>query len=309
MSPKAAYQKFCVTAKPMIFQTPQWLDVVAGADNWKVLLAKQGDIVVGAMPYVIKPKWGFKQITLPALTPYLGPIIRAPHDLSEKNKPTFTTKITLQLLNQLPKTDRFITQCDFDLKNWLPFAWNNFKQTTRYSYLLSTSASLEVLHQNFKPNIKKDIKRCEDLHVFKAEDTNSLYSITYKESLRKGIKIHFTANLLNNLSQKIGDDFNVYHAVYNSKVIAAIAIAYDSRYAHYILGGVTLEYRNSGAMSKLLYMAIKDAKTRNIDFNFEGSMHQGIGQYFKSFGGTLTPYHQITKVSHPILKHFNHFSF
>lgn len=308
---KVQYTSFLEKTSHLIFQTPNWLNSVAGNTNWSVVLAYKGDTVVGAMPYVTSTKFGIKQITLPVFTPYLGPVFCAPHDLAPKNIEAFKTKTTLQLIEQLPRVGRFITNTDFNFNNWLPFAWNGYKQTTRYSYLLDTTPSLDVLLNCCGPNIKKDLKKSADLVIESNSTINSIFEIVKTDYSRKNIPLYFKKETLEQLAKQFssGGALQIYQATKNDCVVASICIVFDSHFAHYILGGVTFENRNSGAMSKLLWTAIEEAKRRKVTFNFEGSMHQGIGQYFKSFGGMLTPYHQLHKVSHPLLKPFSKFSF
>ncbi len=54
--------------------------------------------------------------------------------------------------------------------------------------------------------------------------------------------------------------------------------------------------------------AILEAKKRKLIFNFEGSMHENIGRFFSSFGGTPTPYMQISKTNNKWLKEFTRFN-
>lgn len=310
-STKNTYLEFCKNLPILIFQSPKWLNTVVGENNWNVVLALKGNRIVGAMPYVTKQNLIFKQITLPVFTPYLGPIFNPPTDLAVKNLDAFKTKTTLELISQLPKVDRFATQCDFEFKNWLPFHWNGFKQRTKYSYILDTKADLDLLQNNLGANIKKDLKKASEITITVADDCQHIIGIVQTDYSRKNQPQFFRPEQFKNIFQSFKDSKQVvvFNASQNNDVIASIAVAFDMQYAHYILGGVNYSHRNSGVMSKLLWTAIQEAKQRKVAFNFEGSMHQGIGQYFKSFGGTLTPYHQITKVSHPVLKHLSLFNF
>ena len=193
-SAKNIYSQFCEKSKqPLIFQTPLWLDAVAGPDNWDVVLAYQGDFLSGAFPYVTKKKFGLNQITLPFLTPYLGPIFKFPQDLLESNKLSFKKKTLESLINQLPNTDRFITQTDFNFDYWLPFYWQGFKQTTRYSFILETHKTEEQLLSNCKPSIKKQIRKASSIYTLrKGSDISTLYDLHQKDLTSKKIQISFT---------------------------------------------------------------------------------------------------------------------
>ena len=67
------------------------------------------------------------------------------------------------------------------------------------------------------------------------------------------------------------------------------------------MGGGNPILRNSGAMSLVLWEAIKEASLHNDRFDFEGSMEKSIEYFFRSFGTTQVPYFNISKVNSKLL--------
>ena len=312
-SAKETYRQFCETStRPLIFQTPIWLDAIVGSQNWDVLLSFKGDILMGAMPIVTSSKYGLSQITLPFLTPYLGPIINFPSDLKQGNYLAHKRKVIIDLVAQIPKTDRFVTQTDFEFDYWLPFSWKGYEQTTRYSYLLETKLSLDDILTGFKPNIKKHIKNTQS--TFTISESNSveeLYKLHHLDLQTKGIDIHFSKQEFLNLDQKLKSENKrkIIHAINDDgKIACAFYLVFDQTYTHYLIGSVSQEARNSGVMSLMMWEAIKESKTRGLIFNFEGSMNQNIERFFSSFGAEIKPYMKISKVSNKWLKHFTMFN-
>jgi hypothetical protein len=313
LSNKEIYNNFCKDSdRPLIFQTPLWLDAVVGQDNWDVILTFQGNLLSGAMPYVFTSKLGIKQITLPFLTPYLGPIILFPSDLKEQNKLSFKRKITKHLVDQIPKTDRFITQTDFNFDYWLPFYWMGYKQTTRYSYLLDTSQSFDSISKSFKPNIRKHIKRSKELFTIESVDhINNVFDLHEADLKQKGQSLLFSKSQLIHLDTQIKEVSKrmVLHAIdKEGHVIGAFYLVFDHMYTHYLIGAAQAHAKSSGVMSLLMEEAIKEAQVRKLTFNFEGSMHQSIERFFASFGGAPTPYMHISKINHKWLKEFTRFN-
>jgi hypothetical protein len=50
-----------------------------------------------------------------------------------------------------------------------------------------------------------------------------------------------------------------------------------------------------------MFACIRHARDLGLEvYDFEGSMVPGIEQYFRSFGGTLTPLYRVVKASLPI---------
>tara|TARA_R110002050_G_scaffold200591_1_gene335575 strand:+ start:127807 stop:128754 length:948 start_codon:yes stop_codon:yes gene_type:complete len=313
LSAKETYRQFCDTSsRPLIFQTPLWLDAVAGDENWNVILSFKGTLLVGAMPYVTNSKLGLKQITLPFLTPYLGPIIIYPTDLKKDNYHSHDRKVTSDLVAQIPKTDRFITQTDFEYMYWSPFAWAGYSQTTRYSYLLDTSKTEEELLKGFKPNIKKHIRNSGATYaVIAANEIDPVFNLHQNDLKNKGIELLFTQNQFARLDQTVSTSGKriILHAIDDSgNIVCAFYLVFDHQYMHYLVGAVTDDARNSGVMSLLMWEAIKESKKRGLTFNFEGSMNKNIDRFFSSFGGTLSPYMQISKTGNKWLKQFTRFN-
>lgn len=310
---KETYRQFCETStRPLIFQTPLWLDAVVGHANWNVALSFKGNLLTGAMPYVTKTKLGLKQITIPFLTPYLGPIIIYPIDLKKENHLSHKRKVITDLVSQIPKTDRFVTQTDFEFDYWLPFAWEGYSQTTRYSFLLDTTKTEQEILQGFKPNIKKHIRNAGSLFTITETDSiDELFNLHQTDLKSKGIDLHFNKEQLAKLDLDLSRDNKrkiIQATDTHGNVVCAFYLVFDHTFTHYLIGAVDSESRNSGIMSLMMWEAIKESKSRQLSFNFEGSMNKNIERFFGSFGAHITPYMKITKVSHKWLKHFTLFN-
>ena len=83
---------------------------------------------------------------------------------------------------------------------------------------------------------------------------------------------------------------------------ASTLLVWDHQTCYYLMGAANPEYSNSGAMSLLLWEGIKIAAEKGLQFNFEGSMIPEIERFFCAFGGTLTPYHQISRTDSSLMK-------
>jgi len=310
---KETYRQFCETStSPLIFQTPLWLDAVVGDNNWEVILSFKGNVIVGAMPYVTSQKFGLQQITLPLLTFYMGPIINLPSDLSAENKLSFKRKVITDIVSKIPKTDRFVTQTDFEFDYWLPFYWKGFEQTTRYTYTLSTGSELDDIFNSFKPSIKKTIKKSEpNFNIQYGENADLVYGLYETDYKRKNLETSFSKSDIDRIDKALEPTENriiIEATDENNTVIAAYYLLLDKTYLHYIFGAVDEKYRDSGVMSLIMWKAIQEAKSRGLNFNFGGSMNKNIEQFFSGFRGNLTPYMRISKVSNKWLKHFTRFN-
>ena len=179
--------------------------------------------------------------------------------------------------------------------------------------MLKTQDNESALLSSFKTNIQKEIKKATPKFSIKeAESTQNIFNLYLNECTRKGERVLFTNKILNQLFEQFSPtkELLILEATNDTgECIAAFCLARDTHFVHYLLGAVDIEYRNQGVMSLLMWNAIIFAKSHQVNFNFEGSMHQSIGRYFASFGGELTPYFQITKANHKIFKHLSKFHY
>jgi lipid II:glycine glycyltransferase (peptidoglycan interpeptide bridge formation enzyme) len=89
----------------------------------------------------------------------------------------------------------------------------------------------------------------------------------------------------------------VYVAFGEGVALSAIFVVNDLASSYYLLGGSDYSIKNINANAVLLWHAAKDALDSGRDFDFEGSMNEGIEHFFRSFGAKQTPYFRISKLS------------
>ena len=164
MTNKEKYNIFCQSEKDMpIFSKPYWLDALCGVENWDVILLEEQGEIIASMPYYFKLEWGFSIIKMPILTQKLGPFIKYPMNQSYSKKLSFEKKILTKIIIELPKFHSFNQNFNYSQKNWLPFFWKKFKQTTRYTYVIDDLTNLNEIYSNFDRSKKKNIKKAEKI--------------------------------------------------------------------------------------------------------------------------------------------------
>ena len=76
---------------------------------------------------------------------------------------------------------------------------------------------------------------------------------------------------------------------------AAMFLVFDHDTAYNLLFGTDFNRVKSGAPSLLMWRAIQTASEKVQRFDFEGSRLPTIQPFFQGFGGTPTPYYEISK--------------
>ncbi|NRP15025.1 GNAT family N-acetyltransferase [Marinobacterium sp. xm-a-152] len=311
MTNKEKYRLLCEqeTSIP-IFSQAWWLDAVAG-DGWDVVMAKKGDQVIGALPYVVKRKFGFTLLTQPSLTQTLGPWIK-PTQKSYPKKLSHEKDVLGELADRLPKCDHYRHNWHCDLQNWLPFYWRGFEQTTRYTYRLLLSSDEDRLWKDLQQNIRGDIRKArerENVSVREGslEEFLGLNKMVFQRQNRSlpytsesVARIHEAASARNAKDCLVAEGPD-------GKLHAGAYIVRSGDTAYYLMGGGDPELRNSGATSLVLWEAIlRQPETVDV-FDFEGSMIEPIERFFRGFGAVQTPYFCVSRSNSKLFKLLNIF--
>lgn len=307
MDKKSEYRKFCETELDIpFFSKDWWLDAVCGEDNWDVVVVSKGGNVMATMPYYLKKRIGFWTVKMPLVTQTMGPYIKYPKGQKYAKRLSFEKEVLNTVISELPKVGDFNQNFNHRVKNWLPFYWANYTQSTRYTYLLEDLSDLDEVFKNFSSNIKTDIKKAKNkVHLVESEEIKVFYEVLNKTFLRKKIKIPYSLAFIVNMDVhcKIKECRKILLAK-DSKgnIHAGIYLVWDANYMYYLMGGGDPDYRNSGATSYLIWEAIKLAASKELMFDFEGSMMEPVEKFFRAFGTRQKPYFQISRTDSKLLK-------
>ena len=297
---KDEYKIFCRSALDMpVFSMPWWLDAVCGKQGWDVILVKRNNEIIASFPYHIRRKIGMRFLVTPILTQKLGVYIKYPEKQTAMAKLSYEKDIMNEIIARLPRHDFFRVNFDYRYTNWLPFYWQGFSQTTRYTYVIEDISDVNAVYQNFDQSKKRNIKKAKNL-------VNVGFDLSCKEFYEN----HCMALKKQNKKILYSFDFfrNLYEAVYREgqgRVIhchdkqgnlhAAHLVVWDNVSAFNLLYTIDPDYRNSGASSLLIYEMIQYLSDKVKTFDFEGSMIEGVENSYRRFGTMQKPYFQICK--------------
>lgn len=307
MSHRETFRRWCAQRSDIpLFLSAEWLDTIADEAHWDVALVGQPNDVQAFLPYFHKRKMGFDIITMPPLTPYLGPWLHYPEGQKQASRLSFEKKMMDALIAQLPATDRFVQYFHPAVTNWLPFHWQGFSQTTRYTYIIPDLSDMDAVYDGLQGNIRREIKKAEaQLTVTRAEEVNTLFDLLKKDFDLKKEKLPISRKYLTGIfkaAQAAGSGAVFHASDASGRTVSAVFIVWDSSSAYYLAGAVLPEARTSGVMSLLLWEAIRHSSTVTRAFNFEGSINEPIERFFRAFGGMQMPYFEIRRTGSKLLK-------
>jgi len=281
-----------------IFEQPWWLNVVA-KNHWGVITSEENGQIVARWPYFWANNLISKRVTMPKLTQTLG-IWFNPDIGSGVDKLSTQKRIISDLLDKIPYSNNLKITLDSNVTYFLPFYWRGYRVKPLISYKIKKLENLELIYSNFDKTAKKNIRSAEkkvtiryDLDI---KNLTDIIDLTFKAQGRKSP----------NSSKLILEIFEACKKHNAGKLIAAVDIegnvhacslfVYDENKFYYLISGSNPQFRTSGAQSLILWEAIKFASTVSKEFDFEGSMIEGIEKFFRQFGGQPTVYFQISKL-------------
>jgi hypothetical protein len=292
------YHQFAQTTPDLpIFLQPWYLDTICGTGNWSfVSVEKQGN-TVAILPFFLKKKLHWQYVAMPSLVRMMGPYL-----LPEYRNTKQETKIYTELIEKLPDFAAFEQDCNYQLTNWMPFYWEGFRQTTRYSYRIPLE-NLETVWNNITSDYRnnKIAKASTKVTIDKETNLNDFVKTQNQSFERQGMESPVSFDLLQKLDNVLAENQSrtIFSAIDNeTKAIhSALYLIWDKKSAYLLMAGDDPNLRNSGAGILLVWEAIQYAKNDlQVEyFDFLGSMTQGIEVVRRQFGAEQVPYFRLQK--------------
>jgi len=266
-----------------------YLDAVA--PYWGALIQGNYEYV---MPLCFSNKMGFKYLYQPFFTQQGG--VYSNNNISAETVNNF--------LQAIPSKFRYQ---DFSL---------NFKNETSSlnGYFLKEKTNLilplnkpyteiyNAYNDNIKRNIKKAIKNELQLkdHISSLSFTKFYFENNIKLiSNLKSIHLKYIKDIIKNATQ---NNAAKVFAVYNKEQLIAINLfLFTNNRIISLLPSSNEEGRKLHAMSFLLNHVIEQNANKEMVFDFEGSMIEGVARFYKNFGALNQNYYALKKNNLPAL--------
>ena len=206
-----------------------------------------------------------------------------------------------QIIERLKPYKSFLQYFHYNFKDWLPFYWQGYSQTTRYTYLLKDLKNPDQLLENMSQHTRRNIKKAKQQFQItvqqgvSVDDFLHILSQTFKRQRKNNKqKINVLRRLIEVCRERNqGEIWGGYDP--QGRLHAVAFIVWQKQSAWYIAGGGDPTLRHSGAHSLVLWEAIQYVADFTDTFDFEGSMLPGVERFFRQFGGIQTPYFAIQK--------------
>jgi len=257
------------------------------------------DKLVSAMPFPYKKKFGMTLIYPPFITPYLGPVFI--DKVYDSNYKRISWKKSINIM--FAKKMRSMGKClyypfFYSAEDMMPYIWEEYAYNINYTYLLDIS-DLEKVWNGMERNKRKRIKANEkDGMIIREGTTSELYSCLAASMGRKGHP-SLSSYMIEQIVGVCLDNkaCRIFSAELDGSVLGSALLVWDEKRSYDISAGVQDNSHN--AMTSLIWEMIK--YTKNVldlkTFDFEGSCHSTIENFFRTFNGELIPYYSIQENS------------
>lgn len=286
------------TGSHCLFEDDWWLDAVAPG-RWQALTIEKNGAIVARWPVVLKGNALFRRISMPQLTPALGPWISNPGGKASTVL-SHQKDLINALIARLPKHDSLNIALHANVTNWLPFYWHDFSQTTAYSYVLDDLSNLETIWRGFSDKTRNGIRKAEKLVSIEDISLERFIEVNRMTYRRQGKEVPYSTDLLRRIDAACAQRHcrQIIGAVDGQgRLHAGGYFVWDHRSGYYLMGGSDPELHASNAMSLVIWAAIKAMAPRTKIFDFEGSMMEPVERFIRSFGATQRPYFRLSHYS------------
>ncbi len=288
---------FAAELVPTIFHQPWWLNSVSRGTYQEVQEMADGKCV-GRLPFVQVRRHGMTVIGMPTLTHMLGPAVDE-GDGNETSRRIRRITITRSLLRQLPRHSCLWIKCHRGTTDTLAFQAAAFLNRVQFTADVGPGAESK-LWLDMRGTARRVIRRAsEQLEVIDLQDPDEFMSFYDKNLRLRGIRNHYDADICRTtiaecLRRNAG---RITVAVDSRRQLqAGVFTVWDERASYYLMTTRTPDADN-GAISLLIWSAIKHASKNGLVFDFDGFNTAGDIQFFTRFGGRIVPRYVIEKAS------------
>lgn len=268
----------CIEASDngLIYAFSFYLDTMS--KHWDALVLNDYEAV---MPLTWNKKFGIRYLYQPFLTAQSG---------------VFGKKLTGEqvdlFIQSIPRSFRFI---DISLNS--NNATGNLKglSISRSNYVLDLSKPYDALYQNYRENIRRNIKKALQLGcvIQKGFDAEKVILLAMQQMKSQGNEEPDNIERFRKLylylhARQMATTYGVFSA--QNELLASCVFFFSHNRAYYILVGNHTNGKTIGASHALIDAFIKDHAGKNMLLDFEGSDIRNLAFFYSSFGAVHEVY-------------------
>jgi Acetyltransferase (GNAT) domain len=278
-----------------LFHEPWWLSAATGG-HFEEVVVKQGNDLVGRLPFVMKRRGPFYRVQMPSFTHMLGPVVEA-GDGKPQTRLQRRISITHSLLDQLPRYSEFHQHLDPSLDDGLAIADGlafqecKFEVMHQYNFEVNCRKSLTDLSAGLNLKTRQHIRRAEkEYSVRSVDDPRSFIDFYLKNVHTWGRKSriefeHFSALFAESRAHESGVILGAFD--HTDAPVAMTYLVWGHGIMYYLLSTRSFDMADSGAVSLLIWCAMKQAHEMGLVLDLDGVYSSGSARFLSNFGGHM----------------------
>jgi hypothetical protein len=274
---------------PTIFHEPWWLTLVSNG-TYREAEVRSGDRIVGRLPYVSSRRFGMTLLNMPMFTHFLGPAI---DDGIGNDTTRFLSRLSIvkELVRQLPPAAHVYVKHHRGVADTIGFQALGFSTDVQFTREIAPKPHAQLWSQ-MRDKTRNVIRRADERYTIVDRIDPREFSHLYAHNLAaKNVDNYYDLALCERLidacvRRGVGRVLGARDA--DGSLKAATFTVWDAGVEYYLMS-TRASGAGNGAVSLLVWQAMKDAAMRNVIFDFDGFKESGDAQFFSGFGGTIAP--------------------
>ena len=256
----------------LIYSYSWFLDLVC--ENWDALIE---DNYQAVLPLPRRKKYGIEYIFQPFYTNQFGVISQQEVNTEKVNS----------FLQSIPKQFKYV---DVMLNFQNRTTATGYRVTERRAQFLNLNTSYDEIRKKYDSNLKRNLQKAEKNNLSVKAGVPA-ESVTEYFRKAKGNEIgHFTEKDYKTLTEILtvaatkGNAFTLGTYGISNELLAAAGFLKDNKRIIFLKGGSSPEGRELGAMHSIMDYVLQKEQSKNMLFDFGGSIVPSVARFYKSFG-------------------------
>ena len=278
-----------------LFHEAWWLSAVTDGQFQEVVV-KQENEIVGRLPYVTTRRGPFRILRMPPFTHVLGPAVDAGAG-KPQTRLMRRLSITRSLLDQLPPHSYFHQHLDPTLDGGLAgagglaFQERRFSVAPQYTFEVDCRRSLDDIWAAMHQKTRQPIRRAEEKYSVCEVDDLQLFINFYLQNAKawghvNRIEFKYFPSLFSECrARQCGVILGAFD--HDGTPIAMTYLVWGHGVMYYLLSTRSPHTGDYGAISLLLWSAMKEAHKIGLVLDLDGVYSSGTARFLGSFGGEI----------------------
>lgn len=277
---------------PTLFHSPWWLNIVGRGSYEEAQVSHKNGQLAARLPYVVSRWRGFRVSMMPDLTHALGPAIDEGNG-SPATRALHRYQLMSELASKVPaRLGLFSQTCHRRTVDILAFQGQRFDSSVHFTHEIAPAPEAELwagMRDKTRNVIRRADERCTVEEILDPEHFRDFYMRNLREAGRHS---YFDAGLTVPL-------FVAAHARDQARILmtrdergqptAAVFYVWDQDSLYYFMSSRDRRASDNGAVSLLVWHAIREAGRRGLMFDFDGVSSEGSARFYAGFGGAIAP--------------------